>query len=214
MWTATKDEAGYSSPIEATIAGKHVILCFTRAGLVGVEAGGKVQFQFPWRARSQASVNAALPVIAGNLLFLSASYNTGATLLDLSSGQPRQIRSSNEVLSNHYATSVHKGGYLYGYHGRQEHGQSLRCIEMKTGELRWSVDDLGAGSVALLGDHLLVIRENGQAIVAPATPEGFRPESNAQLLPGVVRSYPAIADGRLFVRNERTLASYSVAEVK
>jgi hypothetical protein len=59
-----------------------------------------------------------------------------------------------------------------------------------------------------------VVRESGEAIVAPATAEGFRPESRAQLLPAVVRSYPAIADGRLFVRNEKTLAAYAVGETK
>ncbi|HYO83746.1 MAG TPA: PQQ-binding-like beta-propeller repeat protein, partial [Bryobacteraceae bacterium] len=214
LWTATKDEAGYSSPIEATIAGKRLILCFTRAGLVGIEPAGKVHFQFPWRSRSQASVNATLPVIAGHLVFLSASYNTGATLLDLSAAQPRQLWSSDEALSNHYASSVLRDGHLYGFHGRQEHGQSLRCIEVRSGKVRWSVDDLGAGTVAVLGDRLLVVRENGEAVVAPATPEAFRPESKAQLLPGVVRSYPAVSNGRLFVRNQRTLAAYSVPEVK
>lgn len=214
LWTATTNEAGYSSPIQATIAGKRLILCFTRAGLVGVDPSGKIQIQFPWRSRSHASVNAALPVVDGNLVFLSASYNTGATLLDLSGAQPKQLWSSDDALSNHYATSVLKTGHLYGFHGRQEQGQSLRCIEMKTGKVRWSIDDFGAGTVTLAGDGLLIVRENGEAVVAPATPDGFRPESKAQLLPAVVRSYPALADEHLFVRNENTLASYSVVEVK
>jgi hypothetical protein len=191
-----------------------MILCFTRAGLVGLDSAGKIQFQFPWRSRSQASVNAALPVIAGDLLFLSASYNTGATVLDLSSGQPKQLWSSDDALSNHYSTSVQKDGFLYGFHGRQEYGQSLRCIEMKTGKVRWSEDGMGAGTVTLAGDRLLVIRENGEAIVAPASPDAFRPESRMQLLPAVIRSYPAVADGRLYVRNEKTLAAYTVAETK
>jgi len=214
LWTATTDEAGYSSPVFATIGNKQLILCFTRAGLVALEPGGKIVFLFPWRSRSHASVNAALPVVSGNLVFLSASYNTGATLLDVSGAQPKQLWSSDEALSNHYATSVLKDGYLYGFHGRQEFGQSLRCIELKTGKVMWNTDGFGAGSVTLVGDRLLVVRENGEAIVAPATAEGFRPESKGQLLPAVVRSYPAIADGRLFVRNEKTLAAYTVGEAK
>jgi outer membrane protein assembly factor BamB len=214
LWTATTDEAGYSSPVTATIGSRRMILCFTRAGLVALDPAGKILFRFPWRSRSHASVNAALPVIDGNLVFLSASYNTGATLLDLSGAQPKQLWSSDDALSNHYATSVLKDGRLYGFHGRQEFGQSLRCVDQKTGKVIWNVDGLGAGSVTLVGDRLLVVRENGEAIVAPATPDGFRPESKAQLLPAVVRSYPAIADGRLFVRNEKTLAAYVVGETK
>ena len=210
LWTATNHEAGYSSPILATINGNRLILCFTRAGLVGIDPAGKVQFQFPWRSRSHASVNAARPIVSGNFVFLSASYNTGATLLDLSSGQPKPVWSSDDALSNHYSTSVLKDGYLYGFHGRQEFGQSLRCIEFKTGKVKWSIDSYGAGTVTLLGDRLLVLRENGEAVLSPATPDGFRPESKSQLLQATVRSYPAIADGRIYVRNEKTLAAYEI----
>lgn len=211
LWTATNEDAGYSSPIAATIDGVRSILCFTRAGLTAVDpASGKIRFQFPWRSRSNASVNAALPIVVGNLIFLSASYNTGAVLLKVSGNQLTQVWSSDEALSNHYATSVYKDGNLYGFHGRQEMGQSLRCIELQTGKVLWSVDGFGAGTVSLIGDRLLIIRESGEAMLAPAIPAGFKPEAKAQLLPGVIRSYPAIADGRLFVRNEKTLAAYSL----
>lgn len=211
LWTATKDEAGYSSPITATIAGKKLILCLTRAGLVGVDpAGGQIRFQFPWRSRSHASVNAALPVVAGNLVFISASYNTGAAVLDLSGTEPKKLWSSDDALSNHYATSVYKDGYLFGFHGRQEFGQELRCIEMKTGKVMWNVEGFGAGSIALTGDRLFIVRENGEAVIAPAVASGFKPETKAQLLPAVIRSYPAIADGRVYVRNEKTLAAYDL----
>lgn len=209
-WTATNDEAGYSSPIAATIEGQRTILCFTRAGLAAVDpASGKVRFQFPWRSRSNASVNAAVPIVADGSVFLSASYNTGAVLLKIANNQPKVQWSSDEALSNHYASSVYKDGYVYGFHGRQEMGQSLRCIELKSGKVMWSEDGFGAGTVTLAGDRLLVIRENGEGVIAPATPSGYRAESKAQLLPGVVRSYPAIADGHLFVRNEQTLAAYA-----
>ncbi|MEJ7606731.1 MAG: PQQ-binding-like beta-propeller repeat protein [Bryobacteraceae bacterium] len=212
LWKAGSDEAGYSSPILVTLDGKRTVLCFTRGGLLGVDpANGSVRFQHPWRSRSQASVNAALPVVVGNLVFLSASYNTGATVLQVGGGTLTKLWSSDEALSNHYATSVYKDGQLYGFHGRQEEGQSLRCVELKTGKVRWSVDGFGAGSVTLLGDQILVVRENGEALLAPATPAAFAPTSKVQLLPGVVRSYPALADGILFVRNETALAAYSLA---
>jgi outer membrane protein assembly factor BamB len=210
LWTATKDEAGYSSPVFATISGRRMILCLTRAGLVGLVPGGKLAFQFPWRSRSQASVNAARPVVGGNLVFISASYGTGATVLDLGSGAPRQLWASDDVLSNHYATSVLKDGWLFGFHGRQEHGQSFRCVNFKTGKVQWNSEGFGAGTVTLVGDRLLIVRENGKAVTAPAVPDGFRPESRLQLLPGIVRAYPAVANGRIYVRNENTLAAYAI----
>jgi len=211
LWTATNDEAGYSSPVVATIGGARHALFWTRAGLVDVDpATGKIRFQFPRRSRSHASVNAAAPLVAGDLVFLSASYGTGAILLQIAGSSVKQLWDSDDALSNHYATSVYRDGYVYGYHGRQEFGQSLRAIELKTGKVQWNVDGFGAGTVTLVGDKLLLIRENGELIVAFATPKEFRPLSRAQLLPATVRSYPALADGRLYVRNERTLACFDL----
>jgi hypothetical protein len=105
---------------------------------------------------------------------------------------------------------VYRDGYVYGYHGRQEFGQSLRAIELKTGKVQWNVNRFGAGTVTLVGDKLLLIRENGELMVAFATPKEFRPLSRAQLLPATVRSHPALADGRLYVRNERSLACFDL----
>lgn len=212
LWTATSDEAGYASPTGATIGGVRYALFFTRAGLSAVDpASGKVRFQFPWRARSNASVNAATPlVVEGDLVFLSASYGSGAVLLRIEGGAPRKVWASDDAMSNHYATCVYRDGYLYGFHGRQEEGPSLRCVELRTGRVAWSVDQFRAGTVSLAGDRLLIVRENGELVVAPASPKEFRPVSKAPLLPGTVRAYPAIADGRLYVRNEKTLAAYDL----
>jgi hypothetical protein len=74
------------------------------------------------------------------------------------------------------------------------------------------MDGYGAGTVTLLGDMLFVVRESGEAVLARANPKAFAPLSKAQLLPGVLRSYPAIAGGKIFVRNEKQLAAYAASE--
>jgi len=211
-WTATNDEAGYASPVAATLGGARQALFFTRNGLVGVDpATGKVRFEFRWRSRSHASVNAATPLVAGeDLVFVSASYGTGAALLRVSGGEARPVWSSEEALSNHYATSVYHQGYLYGYHGRQEEGPALRAVEAGTGRVAWSEEGFRAGTVTLAGDQLLILREGGELVLAPASPKGFRPAARAQLLKGTVRAYPALAGGRLYARNEDTLVCVRV----
>ena len=109
------------------------------------------------------------------------------------------------MLSNHYATSVYHDGDLYGFHGRQEFGPSFRAVELATGKVRWSEDRFRAGTVTLVGDRLLILRESGELVMAAASPDAFRPLVRAQILPPTVRAYPAIADGFLYVRNENTL---------
>ena len=92
----------------ATFGGKRTAVFFTRQGLVGLEpATGNVLFQRSWRSRTSASVNAASPVIVGDLIFVSATYETGAAVVRVQGSELTELWSSDEALSNHYATSVH-----------------------------------------------------------------------------------------------------------
>jgi outer membrane protein assembly factor BamB len=205
-WKATQHEAGYASPVIATLAESTLALFFTREGLVGLDpASGDVRFEFPWRSRQQASVNAATPLVVGDRVFLTASYGTGAVLLETHGDKPKALWSSDDALSSHYASVVEHEGFLYGFHGRQEYGAKLRCVEAASGKLRWSDDRLGAGSVLLAGSRLLILNDRGELCVAPATPDSFTPTARAQVLGTGARAYPALANGRLYARDTRNL---------
>jgi outer membrane protein assembly factor BamB len=203
LWQATDDEASYSSPVAATFGGKRYVLVFTRAGLAALApATGKLFFQFPFRSRQHASVNAATPLVIDDLIFLSASYQTGAALLRFNEAGPEKIWANDESLSNHYATSVYHDGFLYGFDGRQEMGPNLRCVELKTGKVQWSEDGFGAGTLMVVGDKLLIMKEKGELVMAPANPKEFKPTARAQILGFESRAYPALADGLYYARNK------------
>jgi len=56
-----------------------------------------------------------------------------------------------------------------------------------------------------------VLRENGELLVAPATPKGFQPSQQVRVSESpVVRAYPALSAGRLFVRSEDTLSAWKI----
>jgi outer membrane protein assembly factor BamB len=211
LWTATNDETSYSSPTEATLGGEKLALFYTRGGLALVDpAKGAVRHQFPWRSRSRASVNAASPLVVGDVIFLSASYGTGAAALRFGPSGLTKLWSSDEALSSHYATAVHRERVLYGFHGRQEYGQSFRAVELLTGKVLWSEEGFGAGTVTLAGNKLVILRESGELVLAEASPGGFRVLSRARLVKGTVRAYPALANGVLYLRNETTLAAFDL----
>jgi hypothetical protein len=100
---------------------------------------------------------------------------------------------------------VYRNGILYGFHGRQEFGPSLRAVEFDTGKVRWSQDQFRAGSIMMAGERLLIVREGGELVLAAASPDAFTPLARAQILPATVRAFPALANGLLYVRNETTL---------
>jgi outer membrane protein assembly factor BamB len=155
-------------------------------------------------------VNAATPLVIDDLIFLSASYGTGAVLLRVNGTELEKVWSGEDSLTNHYSTGVYYDGHVYGYHGRQEYGQSFRAIELRTGKVLWSEERFGAGTVTRVGGRLLLMRENGELVMIRATPERFEVISRAQILPGTVRAYPALADGLFYVRNENTLVCISL----
>ena len=214
LWTATSDEASYSAPIIADINGQHTAVFFTRNGLAAVDpSNGRVMYQHRWRARMAASVNAATPIVSGDRIFLSAQYGTGAVLLQvLGNNSVKPVWSGDESMSNHYSTSVLKDGYLYGFDGRNEPDASLACVEAATGKVMWNVDGFGAGTLLLAGNTLVITRESGELALATASPKAFRFNARAQLLKGAVRAYPALANGRYYVRNERELAAFDLTK--
>src|SRR5262245_31329791 len=90
-WRAGKEWGpSYASPVPAVVHGKRRIFVFAggesdppTGGLMAIDpANGKVDFSFPWRSRSYESVNASCPVIFDNKVFISASYRTGAALIE------------------------------------------------------------------------------------------------------------------------------------
>ncbi len=209
-WKQGSAEAGYSSPMAATINGARYAFVFTRDGLTGLNpATGAAHFDFPWRSREDASVNAATPLVDGDLIFLTASYQTGAALLRVTNDHLATVWSGDNSLSCHYATPVLYQGCLYGIDGRADPGMqprpSLRCVELKTGRVCWSQDDFGAATITVAGGQLLILTENGELVRAPANPKEFHATARAQILPLGVRAYPALSDGRLYARSKDKL---------
>ncbi len=219
LWKCSDDEASYSSPTAATIHGRRSAIFFTRAGLVAVNPDdGAIQFKYPWRSSMNASVNAATPLVVDDGIFLSACYGTGAILLRAGENGVEKIWSGDDILSNHYATSVYAHGFLFGIDGRADPGfspaPSLRCVEWKTGQVRWRDSSVGAATVLLAGDQLIILTEGGELIRAPATPTAFKPSDRAQIMPSGVRAYPALADGFLYARSKDKLYCVNLGSAK
>ncbi len=214
LWKTSRDAASYSAPVAATINGQRYALFLTRGAFVGLEpATGKVDFEYPFRPSISSSVTAATPVVMDDLVFISASYGAGAAVLRVKDGQPQKLWSADDVLSNHYATSVCRDGFLYGMDGRTDPGfqPTLRCVELKTGKVRWKDDSVGAATITLAGNQLLILTERGELIRAAATPDGFKTNARAQILPTQVRAYPALADGFLYARSKDKLVCVNLS---
>ena len=210
-WKATGDAASYSSPVAATLDGKRRLIFFTRTGLVILDpTDGTVVHSKRWRARIDASVNAAVPVVVGDEVFLSTCYDVGATVLRVTKDSLKTLWANDESLSAHFSTPVYLKGELYGFHGRQEEGTQFRCVDWKTGKVRWSKDGFGCGSIIAADGQLLVLSEGGELVLVQPTPDAYREKGRASVLTGPVRAHPALAGGLLYARDNGKLICWNL----
>ena len=210
-WKATDHEAGYASPIASKIGNQEIVILFTRTGFLCIEAiSGKILIEKAHRATMHASVNAASPVlIKPDEVFLSACYGVGASVWKINP-ENRKINKLWELknqLDSHYATPVQFEGHLIGYHGRQETGTEIRCIESSTGKVKWSSGRIPAGSITLANKTLIILTERGEMILAPANTDKFKPSARGQVLGAETRAMPALSNGRFFARDKKKLVS-------
>jgi len=212
LWKASSHQASYASGILMRLGAEELAVFFTREGLLALDpTKGTVVHQMRWRSRQNASVNAASPVAIPGGVFLTASYNTGAIALELRESGLHKVWSGDENLSAHYSTPVYFDGHLYGFHGRQEEGAELRCVESKTGKVKWVMRGTGCGWLLRARDRLLVMQENGELLLLKADPARSRVEARAKALNGTARALPAFVDNLLICRDGKECKALKLA---
>jgi outer membrane protein assembly factor BamB len=213
VWRATDHEASYASPVTATIDGTRLLIFFTHEGLVGLEpATGAVRFSRHWRtSRSTIAVNAASPVVVGDHIFLTASYRTGAVMFKATRNEVKLLWAEIGVMDCHFSTPVYCEGTMYGFCGHQENAQ-LRAIDWKTGKVQWMENGFGRGLVIRADGTLIVMSEDGDLVLVQASPKAYQELARASVLRGPVRAHMALADGRLFARDNKRLVCWKLTK--
>jgi outer membrane protein assembly factor BamB len=210
LWKAHDEEASYSSPIAATIGGQRHALFFARHKLISLDpANGTMRFAFPWGPTMQASVSAAVPVVSGDTVFISAGYGAGAAALRVKADGVEKLWSGEEQLTVQYVTPVLRDGFLYGFEGRVDTGPKpeLRCVELATGKVSWSTSRVAHGGIILASSDLIIVSDSGELVRVAADPKAFVEKARTQILGREGRAQPALADGLLFARDKTRLVA-------
>ena len=214
------DLASYASLTWLNVGTEQTLLAWARDNLWGINPGdGKIKFRFPYRSKKLESVNAMTPVSVGNKIFLSECYENGSILLALKDGELKPMWSDRDKrkksLQSHWCTPVLSNGHLYCCSGRNSGSAELRCVELETGEVKWSQRGFGRCSTLLIDDHLIVIGERGRLALVEADPSEFKlvterlPDDTFKFVPNCW-SAPVVADGKLFVRGGKKLACFQL----
>jgi outer membrane protein assembly factor BamB len=229
MWQAWEKQASYATPVLATFHGKRHLLCLMRQGLVSVDpATGEVNFSFWFRSRLNDSVNAMNPVVQDDLILISAAYyKVGSVLLKVRpDGKSVDEVWRSTALEVHWTTPILHEGMVYAFSGRNEPDANFRCVEFKTGNVRWERDEswpphssptppvYGRGSAIMAEGKLIVLGEGGLLGLFRVNPNKAEELSRFQV-PGLhyaCWAAPILSDKRLYLRSENRLMCLNVGK--
>jgi outer membrane protein assembly factor BamB len=214
VWKTQDDTAGNAAPVIATLGNIRQVISFTALGLIGVAASdGTLLWRVPLNTRLGRHV--VTPVVVDDLV-IAGSYQVGLVAVkvmrDGMNFKAEPAWTSKEVASN-FASPVAAGGYVYGVGPRQ----NVYCLEARTGKVAWSQTGLiraaaerAFASFLVMGEKILMLSDAGLLVLFPANPARFEEAGRTQVC-GVTWSSPAYADGRLYVRDAKTLLCLDLA---
>jgi outer membrane protein assembly factor BamB len=110
-------------------------------------------------------------------------------------------------MKNHHGGMVLVNGYLYGFDNT-----ILTCLDFATGKMMWQNRSVGKGSLTYADGNLYLLSEDNLVGLAEATHLGYREKGRFAIPDRGLNSWahPVVSNGRLYIRNQMTLASYDI----
>jgi outer membrane protein assembly factor BamB len=211
QWTAATGPISYGSPQPVQIGGETQILFLSDFGLVAVRPEtGEVCWQH--EAVNNSIWRATQPRLLGDASVLFGSEDLGLVRLDLSSSASiwsAAERWASKSMKPAYNDFVVIDNAVYGFNG-----SIFCCVDAETGAQRWKGGRYGHGQLLLLEDQklLVILSEAGDVVLVAAQPERHQEIARFHALDGKTWNHPAIAHGRLYVRNDEQMACYVLSE--
>jgi outer membrane protein assembly factor BamB len=215
-WKAGDEKMGYATPALATLHGTRQVIFLMESGLVAVEAAtGKPlwKFAFPYRTATGCS-----PVVAGDVVFCTAGYEIGGAACRVSQTpagfEAKEIWrvKGDQPLGSLWSTPVQKDGYLYGMLNFKKFARGpLKCVDLKTGELKWEQAGFGVGQLMLAGNYLVAVSDAGEVVIVEPSPDRYQERARFKAVAGKCWSSPGLNEGRLYVRSTTEGACFDLS---
>jgi outer membrane protein assembly factor BamB len=211
-WTAGDDPASYAAPV---LIGKEIIV-LTGANLMAVTPAGEVRWKFPFK--DQLNESSTTPIKAADA-YIASSVTAGTVAVRVAdeAGKPVPKQAwKNPTLTCYFSTPVPAGkDHLFlvtGVASLTSPAVTLRCVELATGKEVWNKPNVGKYHAALLrladGDVLMHDDQGELHLLAPDVKE-YRELARSKAC-GPTWAHPAIAGGKIFVRDNKELVCLSL----
>jgi outer membrane protein assembly factor BamB len=210
-WSWDGDGPAYGSPILADLGGTRQIVTVSQDHIVGVSAAtGELLWQRPFD--SLYTNNSITPIAYDDSIIMSG-LNLGVTRFRPVQRGARWVTETiwqNQDLSLFMSNGVLVDDVFYSLAFTKK-GQFF-ALDAVTGETLWATEGREAENTALVkaGSVLFLLNDDAELIVARASRDGFEPIRRYTVADSVTWAQPAISGNRLFVKDDSTLALWTV----
>lgn len=215
-WKSEDDTITHATPVAATILGVRQIIFFTKQGLAAViPKDGKVLWRQPYKWNVST---AASPIVFEDIVYCSAGYDVGSGAYKIAKNgnewtSTELWRKQGNDVANHWSTPVCKDGFLYGMFQFKNYGNGpVKCVDIRTGEVKWSKEGFGPGNVIMSGDRVLALSDKGELVLFSASPDAYKELARADVLDGKCWSTPTLAGDRIFARSTTQAGAFQIAK--
>lgn len=231
-WTSGSAPASYCSALPITFHGRRQVVVFLQNSLAGFDLQtGRLLWE---QAYSRGFEEHAASLLYDEpYLRAMQAYRAGSDLYVLKAGIPREKNGDvpgctaervrhDPQMSNDIASSVLVDGFVYGFDlremqasgGRPSRG-TFRCVDFKTGEVRWASDQPGQASMVVADGKLLMLNDSGQALLVRADPHRYEELGRAKVFPGeTCWTAPSLYRGRLYLRSPTRVTCLFVGKLQ
>ncbi|MHC4401105.1 MAG: PQQ-binding-like beta-propeller repeat protein [Planctomycetota bacterium] len=203
VWGVGHDLAGYATPIPFKHAGRRGVLVFKARAMVAHDlATGRELWRIGWK--TYYDCNASTPTVVGDKLFISTGYggrSARGALFQLGDGEPRQMWLNQDLETKMNSAVVYEG---HVYCVSEKSGGQLMCFDLSDGAVVWADPSFARyGTLMIAGGKLVVLDEEGELVIADATPDGYRELARAKVLNSRCWVMPVLARGRIYAKSNK-----------
>ncbi len=211
VWAGGNAQLSMASPSVATLCGMRQILIVNEDTVSGHDlSDGRVLWEHRWPGSTNGGANVSQAVaLPPSRVWLSKGYGRGASVIELRRDEAGTFAvdpkwAKRRVMRTKFTNVAIRDGHAYGL----SEGV-LECVDVATGERRWKGGRYRHGQLLLVDDLLIVLAEDGEAVLVEATPDRTNHVlGRCRMLEGKTWNTFALHGPILLVRNATQAAAY------
>jgi outer membrane protein assembly factor BamB len=210
-WQWAGDGPAYASPIIVELGGSRQVVTETQSNIVGVSAAdGRLLWKMPFT--TDYVQNIPTPLVHGDLLIFSglAKGIMGVRAGVKDAKWYTETVWHNKDASLYMSSPVTEDELIFGF-SHYKRG-TFFCLDAKTGATRWiSPPRQGENAaVVVTGENLVLLKDDGELIVAKAGGKGFEPLRHYTVAESPTWAHPLILRKGVVIKDLNTLALWTV----